>query len=470
MWPVFVLLYNRNMKLIKYLLLFSLILLPGMVSADDLETSCLQVSDPNFSCQGMGASSCRTLLESCAQYYEDQSNLIAQDLTKTAAQKKTLQNQITTLKKKVTNLNYQIKQGNLVIKDLTLQITDTKSSIDKTTLQIADATDQITSILRSIYEEDKKSSVEILIEGDLSDFFNNLVHLEGLNSKLKDLLSNTKDLKVYLEKQKGKMDVEKSGVEKTVKLQSLQKKESESTKKEQEGLLKLTEAQYQEQLIQQQETTKKAATIRSRIYELIGVSKAPTFGEAYDIAKYVSSVTGVRAAFLLAVLTQESNIGKNVGQCYVTNLSTGSGTDTKGNVKSRVMNPKYIDKFVSLCNSLGMVPTNTPVSCWIPLYSRGVPYGFGGAMGPAQFTASTWNLYDDKVVAITGKTANPWNIKDAFLAAGLLLKDNGALTNEFRSAMMYFSGGSWSRSEEFYGRSVLAIAAGYADDIAALEK
>ncbi len=271
-----------------------------------------------------------------------------------------------------------------------------------------------------------------------------------------------------VEEMEGKMDDEKSATERVVKVQSLQKQESEQNKKEQEGLLKLTEAQYQQQLKDKQESDQKASAIRSRIFELLGVSKAPTFGEAYDIAKYVSGITGVRAAFLLAVLTQESNIGKNVGQCYVTSYSTGAGIDAKGSARIRVMNPKYTNQFVSLTTALGMDPAKTPVSCWMPLYSKGVPYGWGGAMGPAQFTASTWNLYDDKVAQIIGRTANPWNIRDAFLAAGLLLKDNGALSNEFTAAMRYFSGGSWTKAEEFYGRSVIAIANGYKDDIAAL--
>jgi len=466
------------MKSIKYLTAHYLFLplalgvfflFAGTVLAEDLGATCQQISDNNFSCQNMTGSDCRKLLEQCAQYYDDESTRIEEDLTQTASQKKTLQNQVAALQKKIKSLEYQINQGNVVIKDLSIQISDTQTSIDKITLQIEESRYQISNVLRSIAEEDQKTPVEILVEGNLSDFFNNLVYLEGLNSKLRDLMKNTQDLKAYLEDQKGQMDDEKTKTEQTVKIQTLQKQENDYNKKQQQSLLKLTEAQYQQQLQEKQDADKKAATIRARIFEILGVSKAPTFGEAYSIAKYVSGVTGVRASFLLAVLTQESNIGKNVGQCYVTNLSTGTGTDTKGNPKSRVMNPKYTNTFVSLTTSLGMVAAQTPVSCWIPLYTRGVPYGWGGAMGPAQFTASTWSLYDEKVAQITGKTANPWNITDAFLAAGLLLKDNGALTNEFRAAMKYFSGGSWTKSEEFYGRSVLSIANGYKDDIAAIE-
>ncbi|MEK7664889.1 MAG: hypothetical protein AAB361_01985 [Patescibacteria group bacterium] len=450
------------------------IILPGFVLADppaqagDLAETCALISESNTGCQNLSSAECRVVLEKCAVYYEEQSDNIAKDLTKTEKEKKTLQSQVSTLKKKIQNLEYQIKQGNVMVKDLGMRIEDTEISINKTSLKIEDSQNQLANILRSIYEEDQKPSLEILLEGDLSDFFNNLVYLENLNSKVNDLLGSTKDLKSYLESQKMKMDEEREELEGVVKIRGLQKHESEKNKKEQENYLKLTEAQYQKQLQEKQGAEKKAASIRTRIFDLLGVSKAPTFEEAYEIAKYVSDVTGVRTAFLLAVLTQESNIGKNVGQCYVKDFNIGEGIDLKGNLRKRVINPKTSSAFKELVISLGMEPTETPVSCWIPLYSRGVPYGWGGAMGPAQFISSTWNLYKEKVSDISGRTANPWNIKDAFLAAGLLLKDNGAGKSEFNAAMKYFSGGSWTKSESFYGNSVLAIASQYEKDIAAI--
>ncbi len=453
--------------------------LPNITCAEDnLEQICLQLTENDNPCQGINVSECRKLLEQCAKFYEEESNKISQDLTKTEKEKKTLQSQITTLKKKVQNLEYEIKQGNIIVKDLTLQITETKSSIDKISLQIEESKDQISNIIRTIDEEDQKSSVEILLEGNLSDFFNNLVYLDNLNAKLRTLLKNTQDLKSYLEGQKVKMDDEKLGIERTVKLQTLQKQESESTKKQQEGLLKLTEAEYQKQLKEKQEAEKKTAAIRARIFELIGVPKAPTFGEAYEIAKYVSNVTGVRPALILAVLTQESNMGKNVGQCYVKNTSTGEGVYLKtGAVAPKTMSPQNISYFLQIINdinqqkSLARDPLSTPVSC--VMYYQGRPYGWGGAMGPGQFMPSTWSKYGygKKVAAITGKIGDPWDIKDAFLATAVYLKDLGGASKsgEFKAVMSYFSGAAWTKWEEFYGKSVLAIANNYEDDIVALE-
>ena len=122
--------------------------------------------------------------------------------------------------------------------------------------------------------------------------------------------------------------------------------------------------------------------------------------------------------------------------------------------------------FLSITQELGRDPFNTPVSC--PM-----EYGWGGAMGPAQFIPSTWMRYRDRVKAITGKAADPWDIKDAFLAASLYLSDYGAGAKtrdaEWKAAMIYFSG-TVNTKYRFYGDSVLNLASQYEDDIEAIEK
>jgi membrane-bound lytic murein transglycosylase B len=127
------------------------------------------------------------------------------------------------------------------------------------------------------------------------------------------------------------------------------------------------------------------------------------------------------------------------------------------------MNPKRdVPIFLEITQNLGRNFSDTPVSCPMSI-------GWGGAMGPAQFIPDTWEKYGEKVKGITNKTADPWNIKDAFLGAGLYLKDLGVLNNEFKAVMKYFSGSSWSKWEEFYGNSVLSIAKQYEADIKEIE-
>lgn len=412
----------------------------------------------------------REACEILLRKYEAQLALDELDIQKTSAQKKTLQSQIAYLKKRAENLSVKIKQSNAVISDLKLQINDTEKSVQDTSERIAQAQINLAAILRAVDEEDKKSLAElVLAEDELSDFFDNIVYLENLNKSSDDLLNEIKNMKAYLEDQKLGLQDEKGDLEKQVQVQLLEKQEHETTKKEQEQTLRMTEAQYQKSLSDKKATAAKVAQIKSRIFEMAGLgnTKAPNFAEAYAIAKTVGATVGVRPAFLLAILTQESNIGKNVGQCYLKNSATGAGINIRtGASLAKVMNPnRDVQPFLSITAEVGRDPYATQVSC--PM-----SFGWGGAMGPAQFIPATWVGYRDRVKAITGHPADPWNIRDAFMAAGLYVSDYGAASQtyngEWRSAMIYFAG-SVNTKYRFYGDNVCAIAAGYADDIAAIE-
>lgn len=84
---------------------------------------------------------------------------------------------------------------------------------------------------------------------------------------------------------------------------------------------------------------------------------------------------------MLAVLTQESNLGQNVGTC-------NRPTDPPNRHYTKIMHPtRDQHHFVTITKELGMDPNSTPVSC--PMFESGQQFGWGGAMGPAQFIPST---------------------------------------------------------------------------------
>ncbi len=464
-----------SFRLAKIILLFFLpaLALPAffilqqsqdVLAAENLAQEC-EISRIEQRCQGLPASECRKILEQCEAYYQEQSNKISADISKTESEKKTLKNKISGLAKTIKNLDYEISKSNLIIKDLKIQIQDTTSSIEKTSVQIDKLKIQLSTILRNIKEESEKPMIEVLFsENKVSDFFDNLVALEILDNKQKELLKDIKVLKTNLEDQKESLDSEKEGLEKTVKVQTLQKEQSSKTKKDQEYYLGITEQEYQKQLKEKADIAKKAAEIRARIFELIGVPKAPTFGEAVEIAKFVEKITGIRPAFLLAILQQESAIGRNVGQCYLSDSQTGAGVKINGGgAVSRVMKPsRDVGPFLTITGELGRDPYKTPVSC--PMR-----FGYGGAMGPAQFIPSTWMNYRSKLQSVLGKPADPWNIRDAFLAAGMYLANFGAASRnrdtEWKAAMIYFSGSTTNKSYYWYANNVLKIADGFEADI-----
>lgn len=365
------------------------------------------------------------------------------DINKTEAEKRTLNNQIKSLRSKINQLDAQIKKGNLTIKDLGFQIQDTESSIDKTFLRIEDTKEDLATILRAVYEEDQRSLVEILlVEPKLSDFFDNLMALESLHQKSQALLLDIKTLKVDLEDQKQDLDVEKEEVGKVIKVQTLQKQQSEEARKEQEKVLKMTEKQYQQHVAERGEIQKKAAEIRRRILQLVGISDtdAPTFEEAYAIAAWASGITRVRTALILGLLEVESAIGRNVGQC---NCAGRSSCRYPNLTYKDVMRSNQWASFEAIVSELGMNPNSTPVSCSV----SGGNVQWGGAMGPAQFMPRTWlNAgYKSRVQSSGGSNpANPWKVKDAFLASALYLSDWNAAsqnrTSEMGAVLAYLCG------------------------------
>lgn len=422
-----------------------------LAQSGDLAAQCAAISESTNVCSGISDADCKNLLQKCSDYYDEQSAKIAEDITKTAAQKSTLQGEISTIKKRIQNLEYQISQSNVKVKGLNLQISDTQKSINKASEDINSSEVQIASILRAIHEQDQVPAFAILLNGSLSDFFSNIAYLESLDSKVGDLLDSTKDLQNYLQDQKDKMDSEVDQLQKTIALQSTQKAENEANKKTQEKYLTMTEAQYQAQLADKTEIEAKKAKIQAMLFSLAGTddTQAPSFGEAIEVAKSVGNMVGIRPAFLLAIISQESAIGRNVGQCVL--------TDDKGNGKkistgaalayARAMHPtRDIPPFLQITQSLGKDPFNTPISCWIYDVRGGQPYGWGGAMGPAQFIPSTWKLYENKIQNLLGKIPNPWGIKDAFTASGLYLSELGAkaqtVAAEKSAASRYYGGSS----------------------------
>lgn len=377
-------------------------------------------------------------------------------LQQTQKEKGTLINKINELKNKAAKLTLQIKAANLALSDLNIRIEDTAEAINKTINKIDMVKENLRQTLEALYETNQRPLLEILLGVDhISEYFAQTNALNGLQDKIRNQLAEIKELKNTLDTQKNTLEDKKDETEKILSIQVLQKQSLEETKKEQENILTVTkgkESQYQQVL---SESKKRAAEIRNRIYELIGVKSQVTFGEALDIATWVASRTGVREALLLAVLTQESNLGKNVGTC-----------NRPGDPESKswrvVMRPDSREPFLQITKELGLNPDTTPISCPMQV-------GWGGAMGPAQFMPKTWLAYKDRIGQITGKNPpNPWDVRDAFVAAALYLANHGATAKtydaEWKAAMMYFSGSTNPRFR-FYGDNVMSIAKRYEADI-----
>lgn len=402
----------------------------------------------------------RTKLENQLKEIEAQ---IAQNqklLVKVQSQKNTLANKIKEMKLKQANLALQIRQASLNVDKTVVQLSQTQFSIDEGERKIAAVQDSLAETIARLARERQASMFNILMTADtFSAFYNQIHNLEDLTGNLEKLLAESKEQAAALEKDRSDLDEQEKTQRDYLTIISLQNASLSENIFDQAALLQKTkgqEANYQTLI---KTDKQQIAAIKNRIYNLIGASSQVTFGEAVQIAQWASRQTGVRAAFLLAVLTQESNLGHNVGTC-------NRAGDPASKSWKVVMKPSRDQQpFLQITSELGLNPNTTPVSC--PMKDKnGQQVGWGGAMGPAQFIPSTWLGYRAKITAITGKTANPWDIRDAFLAAGIKLGADGATSKsgEWAAAMRYFSG-STNTAFRFYGDNVVATADKYQADI-----
>ncbi len=384
-----------------------------------------------------------------------------QQLAGVQSQKNTLNNKLKQLNIQKNKVTLEIQSTNLNIQNINQQISETQSQIADAMQQIGDLRLKIKNLLPEIYDKDQQSVIEMLLNNDgLIGFYSELDAYEQININLADLLNNLDQESKQLKSEQDQLENQNQGQKDMLSIQVLQNNELRQNISAQNDLLTVTKGQESAYQATISDKRAQAAQIQNRLYELFGVGTGNqiTFGQAVQIAKYVSGVTGVRAAFLLAILTQESNLGKNVGTC------NRAGDPPSKSYKVIMKPDRDIPPFLQITSDLGMDPETTPVSC--PMFQRGKQVGWGGAMGPAQFIPSTWTGYKDRVAAITGKSANPWDIRDAFIAAGIKLAGAGATSQsgEWAAAMQYFSGGTNLRFR-FYGDNVVATANRYQADI-----
>ena len=369
-------------------------------------------------------------------------------------------NAVATLKTQITKAQLSIKASDITIQTLQGDITDKTLTINELSEKIDREKESVAQLLRKANEIDQSSMAEVILsQQNLSDFFLDIDSFSSIRGALRDSLNAIADAKTLKEKEKGILE-DKENKEADAKAEmEAHKREVQQSEAEKAALLAITK--NQEKAYAQILADKKAlsAKISAALFSLRDTNGIQ-FGQAYQYAQTVSAKTGVRPAFLLAIFSQESSYGKNVGSCYLKDKNTGSGVGmNSGTVFAKVMKPdRDVGPFLQITGELGMDPYNTRVSC-----PQSV--GWGGAMGPAQFIPSTWMGIRDIIASYVGESsANPWSPLDAFMAAGIYLRDLGAgtggYTAERNAACKYFSGSKCSASSfaSGYGDSVVAKA------------
>jgi len=360
-------------------------------------------------------------------------------------ERKTLERETSLLENQVREIQLQINAISLSLADVEISITQKGTEIKQFGFLINREKEALAENIRLIQEADQQSLIELLMKNDdFSDFFEALNSLQEFQGALKEKITGIKELRDKLREEEEFLEEQKIEFNKLKVLQMVQQMTVTEKQKEKETLLSKTkgeESAYQKMIGNAQ---KDAQSLRQQLFmggETTSGSGALTFEQAYFHAQFAAQKTGIRPAFLMALLKRETQWGK----------MTGSGS-------WRVdMNPKDRPYFVDICAELNLDPDKTSVS-------KQPSYGWGGAMGTAQFIPRTWWGVKDAVARLTGHNPpNPWDNNDAFTAAAYKLTQNGARSgnwnSEWKAAQIYFAGGNWAKpSYSFYGNSIMELA------------
>ncbi len=414
-----------------------------------------------FDCLQLSTSSS----QSDKNYCQNELHQIEAELADLINKQKEQQKQTGTLKGDIDSLNAQIKALTTKVKARALKIATLKvdisnkiSTIETLTQKIDHEHESLAQLLRNTNEFDNKNVLHLILsDNSISNFYSDLESYASIKQAVKASVNQIEGVKTETEAQKKSLETQKNAeTDAKAQLEDAQKKvaKSEAEKQQLLAISKNQEATYQKLAAQKKAQADK---IRSALFPLAGISQKIEFGTALLYANDVKAKLGVDPAFLLAILTQESNLGANVGQCYLTNADTGAGVGKNtGIVFANVMKPtRDVAPFLEITLALGLNAFQTAVSCPI----AGV-LGYGGAMGPAQFIPSTWKLFTDRLQSVLGHYANPWSPGDAFMASGMYLSDLGAIGDsasaQSRAACKYYGSGGSSCS---YSRSVARLKA-----------
>lgn len=360
---------------------------------------------------------------------------------------------------KIEQAKLVIKAKNLAIDQLGKEINQKNKTIETLEERLERGRESLSQLLRKTNEIDSFSVVEVALSNqNVSEFFSDLDSYDSIKRSLNELFQEIQSTKSLTEAEKQALDERRDKETDAKAVVETEKRGVEKNEAEKKKLLAISKSQektYEQVLADRQ---KKAAQIRAALFALRDTAAIP-FGTALTYANQAYQKTGVRPAFLLAILQQESNLGQSVGSCLITNLQNGETRSVNsGKVFKNGIHPtRDLPILKIILPELGRDPLMTKVSCPLSI-------GYGGAMGPAQFIPSTWNLMKTKIAAAVGKSVpDPWDASDAFMASALYLKDLGAsvggYTAERNAACRYYSGKACSAGTgASYGNSVMAKA------------
>lgn len=191
---------------------------------------------------------------------EEQIKGTRQNIDGAMAKEKTLQNQINLLESEIGGISLDIRMNELRIAETSLKINALEFEIINRRSEIDGQKNYLAGILRTIYEADDESFLEIILKNDdFSDFFSQSQYVENLEQEISLKLEKIKSLKDELESEKKDADAKREYLANLKNELNGQKGAMVDQQDEKEYLLKKTKSQeksYQKMLSDLEERQK----------------------------------------------------------------------------------------------------------------------------------------------------------------------------------------------------------------------
>jgi len=262
-------------------------------------------------------------------------------------------------------------------------------------------------------------------------------NLSTLKKKILSMIEEINQTKIKIKKEQEELEDKKGEHEELLSVKQFQKSNLLTEKQ-------VFEKKLKDKKLTVAEINAKISKVKSALSSFLGESfDADDIVEAIEFA---SDETGVREEFLMAMLDKETDLGRFTGGC------------TYKNTRIRDKNPDDESIFKDICEELDYNYKKKKVSC-------ALSYGYGGAMGVAQFMPSTWIGYKNRISSYTGHDpADPWNLTDGVVGMAIKLKDAGGdkEKGEYKASAIYYCGGNWNRTVcHNYASTVKSWSEGY---------
>ena len=331
----------------------------------------------------------RERLEQALDECQEQIRKTEKVLQEQTGVRKNTESDILLINNEINKALVRIRQSDIAIGSLGKDITGKEAVIESLTEQLSEHQYFLRLLLQRINESELKGFTTFLFSNTtLSSFFARLSDYRSLQETVEDSIRKVESLKARVEANID--DLQEKKVEQSLLRQQQQAaaNQVQYQRKQKQRLLDLQLAREKQTAETLSVFESRAAEIRNRLFELRGTGAIP-FSQALQYAREAERVTGVRPAFLLGLIKNESDLGKNVG--------TGSYLADMHPTRDAPIFP-YIAKILGFSN-----PSELKVSA-------NPGFGWGGAMGPAQFIPSTWVCFGGLINTRTGTCSFTGNL------------------------------------------------------------